>query len=138
MIVDATQVFDDSAMLELGLLAQQIITLRTKKGLDADRVPFAPYTASYGKWRASKGRSSTVVDLAFTGHTQGAESVTVAPGEVAISFGAERQAQIAAWLNDGTKKMKPRPWFDVRHPEEVAVIEEAIGATIQGRVEKIR
>lgn len=138
LIVEASKVFDEPTMLEIGHLAQNIITLRTKKGLDADRVPFAPYTRDYAKWRASKGRSSTTVDLAFTGHTQGAEIVTVKTNETTIAFGAERQAQIAAYLNDGTKKMAKREWFDVRHPDEIDVIEDVIGAKIQGRLEKIR
>jgi hypothetical protein len=137
-IQEATREFTEADMLELGHLAQTIITLRTKKGLDADRVPFAPYTKDYANWRNKKSRSSTAVDLAFTGHMQQAEIVTATKSEAVISFSAERQAQIAAWLNDGTRKMKPREWFVVRHPDEVAVMEESIGATLQGRIERLR
>ena len=137
-IAEASKVFDEPTMLEIGYLAQNIITLRTKKGLDADRVPFAPYTKDYATWRAKKGRSATTVDLAFTGHMQGAEVVTAKTNEMTIAFGAEHQAQIAAYINDGTRKMAKREWFDVRHPDEIDVIEDAIGAKIQGHLEKIR
>ena len=137
-VASATREFAEADMLELGLLAQQIITLRTKKGIDADRVPFAPYTKNYAAQRQRSGRSGTTVDLAVTGHMQGAENVSATKDEAVISFAASRQAEIASYLNYGTRKMPKREWFDVRHPDEIAVMEEAIGTALQGRVEKIR
>jgi phage gpG-like protein len=205
-IDEATRAFSEADMLELGYLAQQIITLRTAKGIDADRIAFAPYSEAYydAKYFAGKGRkhfegnvakrtaaegragarvaktatrfgahsathesalakfmkakkstatataklgkyaAGATVDLTVTGHMQQAEMVSATANEAVIAFASPRQAAIADWINDGTKtksgavKMPKREWFDVRHPDEVAVMEEAIGTKIHGRIEKIR
>lgn len=44
------------------------IVLRTRKGLDVDGAPFAPYTEKYAAFKKSKGRKDNPVDLTFTGN----------------------------------------------------------------------
>lgn len=46
-------------LTEVGQFAIAIITLRTRKGLDADRNQFAPYTEAYYNWKYFKGKTRT-------------------------------------------------------------------------------
>jgi hypothetical protein len=53
------------------------IVLRTRRGVDADGSPFAPYTEAYAKRRSDKGRRTSPVDLTFTGNMLNAITVKV-------------------------------------------------------------
>lgn len=63
-----------------------IIIDRTKLGIDADHVKFKAYSPAYAKFREDHQRSSTTVDLAFTGHMQGAMTPTTNGTDVEIAF----------------------------------------------------
>jgi hypothetical protein len=47
-------------MREIGLLARERIVTRTRRGLDAENVPFQPYSAAYGEQKRAALGTSTV------------------------------------------------------------------------------
>lgn len=102
-VAEAMHGIDDDQLLALGHAALNIITLRTRAGMDADRKPFVPYSADYKKARAKKSLQTEHVDLAVTGHMIGAASVFPGQGEVTLGFNGTREANKAAAHNSGVK-----------------------------------
>lgn len=100
------QAFEDMSSSQakiIGEAAIAIVTLRTKKGLDADGHPFVPYTQEYASYRQKHGLQ-TRPDLAVTGHMLGAMiSEQTAPDEITVTFSSAREATKAAAHNDGVK-----------------------------------
>lgn len=87
-------------MAELGDLAINVITLRTKSGLDADRKPFVPYTPTYARQREKIGRSSSV-DLSLNGHMQQAITKEVVGNETSLHFVTPLEERKALIHNEG-------------------------------------
>jgi len=93
----------------IGECAITIVTLRTKKGLDADGRSFVPYTQDYIKVRLKKGLQPRP-DLAVTGHMLGAMiSDQTGPDEITVTFSSAREATKAAAHNDGVKSRASVP-----------------------------
>lgn len=87
----------------IGEAAIAIVTLRTKKGLDANGRSFVPYTPEYAKYREKHGLQPRP-DLAVTGHMLGAMiSEQTGPDEIMVTFSSAREATKAAAHNDGVK-----------------------------------
>lgn len=165
-IGEALHGITDEQLLALGHAGMDIIVLRTRAGLDADRKPFVPYSQTYAaeKYHGGAGRSKMVsavasaeakrsrawdrgratikkygahsahaekasktfasaakrlnaarealkeydtarpVDLVRTGHMVQSLIVSPGDGEVVIGFGSSREAQKAAWHNEGVDK----------------------------------
>ena len=93
-------------LLAIGHTALNVIVLRTKRGLDADHKPFAPYTPEYAARRKKSGRSGTTVDLAVTGHMQQAVIVTTHPGESHLQFMNHAEDVKAEAHNKGVHKQE--------------------------------
>lgn len=128
----------DKELLELGHAAANMVTLRTKQGLDADLKPFTPYSKEYAEQRAKKGYSRRP-DLTRTGHMLNAMAPRLtSPGEVTVGFLAATEAMKAAAHNFGSKEkgFPPREFMDVRDPKELSALAEMIGKDITLRVEK--
>lgn len=103
-IGEALHGITEAQLLELGHAGLEIIVMRTRAGLDADRKPFAPYSEEYKKVRAAKSLQTSTVDLAVTGHMIGASSVFPGTGEVVIGFNSTFEAKKAAAHNFGVDK----------------------------------
>ncbi len=113
----------DATLTEVGQLAATMIFLRTKKGLDADRNVFKPYSKAYAKRRARKGLRIDPPDLAVKGHMLGAiEPKITGPNEVTMTFNNPYEAQKAGW-----NTAMGRDFFDVRADAEIEAIADAIG-----------
>lgn len=158
-IGEALHGITDAQLLELGHAMMNIIVLRTKTGLDADRKPFAPYSEAYKKVRIDHSLQVDHVDLARTGHMIQSLIVSPGAGEVVIGFGSTREATKAAahnsgvnrspsWLRNAYRKVRgkrkllgrrlpKRNWFDVRAPEETAALTEMVGVDVTQNVEKV-
>lgn len=89
----------------IGAQAINIITLRTKSGRDMNLNPFTPYSKEYQKKRAELGRSSSTVDLAVTGHMQGAITQSIGTGETTLRFMDANANRIARAHNDGVDSL---------------------------------
>lgn len=125
------------ALNELGDLAITIITTRTKKGIDADRKSFAPYSLRYAEARTRAGYSPAPRDLARTGHMLGAMGKQATASEVTISFTSEREANKAGFQHYGTRRGIPASeFFDIRDEEEIKVMGEALATDLVARIEK--
>lgn len=113
----------DSVLEDVGKFAVTIITLRTKKGLDADRNVFKPYTKAYARRRAKRDLRTDPPDLAVKGHMIGAiEPIISGPNEITIGFNAQHEADKATW-NTGMG----RDFFDVRADAELEAIADVVG-----------
>lgn len=113
----------DEVLEEVGQFATSVILLRTKKGLDADRKTFKPYSERYAKRRARKHLRIDPPDLVVKGHMLGA--ITPFPGnhnEIVIGFNAQHEADKAVW-----NTALGRDFFDVRADAEIEAIAEVIG-----------
>jgi len=100
-VARASSPLEPEQMAAIGDLAINIITLRTKSGLDADRKPFVPYTPTYQRQREKIGRSSTTVDLAVTGHMQQGITKDAHGNEVSLHFVSPLEERKAIIHNDG-------------------------------------
>lgn len=100
-IEKATAELAPSDLEHLGWQAINIVTLRTKQGLDADLYPFVPYSTDYAKERQRAGYSTTP-DLARTGHMLGAMIPNVVGDEVRIQFLSAIDERKAAIHNQGS------------------------------------
>lgn len=100
-IARATSPLGTGQLASIGDLAINIIILRTRQGLDADKRPFVPYSPTYQRQRQKIGRSSSTVDLAVTGHMQQAITKSVSGNEVSLHFVSPLEERKAAIHNDG-------------------------------------
>jgi len=94
-------------LADVGHAAIAVIEERTKKGLDANLQPFAPYTPEYALERARQGLSTTP-DLKRTGKMLDAMAPVVVGGAVKIEFADQKEATIAGANNDGVDTSAPR------------------------------
>lgn len=95
---------DENDLLAIGHAGQTIVTLRTKRGLDADGKPFIAYSPDYAKEREAAGLS-TSPDLARSGHMLGAMAPKVTgPEEVSVLFNNPLEAVKADTHNNGIDK----------------------------------
>ncbi|HJU24190.1 MAG TPA: hypothetical protein VJ891_16930 [Casimicrobiaceae bacterium] len=146
-------------LADVGRLAISVVVERTKKGLDADLNPFAPYAPDYAAARAQLGLSITP-DLTRSGQMLGALVPKVRAGAVEIEFADAIDATKAAANNDGVdtttprtsrsedlsygkrprgqarKKTPAREFADVRAQAELERVGDAIGSAVATRVEK--
>jgi len=99
-VARATSPLEPEQMADLGDLAINVIVLRTKAGLDADRKAFVPYTPTYARQRQKIGRSATV-DLAVSGHMQQAITKSVEGNETSLHFMSPLEERKALIHNDG-------------------------------------
>lgn len=120
-----------AVLQEVGEFAISLITLRTRKGLDADRKRFKPYSARYVPVRQYRGLQTDSVDLTVSGHMLGSMVPAVTgDNEVTIEFSGTRE--IAKALGNS----QTRDFFDVRADEELEAIADLFGNMIVAEVMK--
>jgi hypothetical protein len=74
-------------MKEIGLLAREAIVRRTLSGIDADGVPFAPYSDGYATQKASELGSAAPVNLQVSGRMlEGIAILDVTDTKVTLGF----------------------------------------------------
>ena len=116
---------------EVGQFAITIITLRTKKGLDADREQFKPYTKAYARKRLNKGYSASPPDLTIKGHMLGSMlPVVTGDNEVTVAFGSPKED---AKARGNSHK---REFFDVRADAELEAIADLFGDKLVAEIVK--
>lgn len=76
----------EGLMAELGAFVRSQILLRTAAGVDADGVPFKPYSQSYQAYRQAYGRPSARVNLFWYGTMLNAMDYEVGEGFVRLFF----------------------------------------------------
>jgi hypothetical protein len=106
------------AMLYAGQREITRIRKRTLQGTDVDGSPFAPYSKSYAKYRAKRGRNVSPVDLLFHGIMQTSLTVEVR-GESAFAI-VEKDPKAAVYgraHNEGNSRLPKRRWFDTNTAE---------------------
>jgi hypothetical protein len=120
-----------AVLQEVGEFAISLITLRTRKGLDADRKRFKPYSARYVPVRQHRGLQTDSVDLTVSGHMLGSMVPAVTgDNEVTIEFSGTKE--IAKALGNS----QTRDFFDVRADEELEAIADLFGDMIVAEVLK--
>ena len=128
---DLSQAFDDlnaaltnaseAQLKAAGEFAITIISLRTKKGLDADGNPFRPYVPKYAAWRKRRKLQADKVDLTVQGHMLGSMVPSVTgDNEVTIEFSGTKEIAKAI----GNSRL--RDFFDVRQDREIEAIAETL------------
>jgi len=117
---------------EVGQFAIVVITLRTRKGLDADRKTFKPYSARYTPVRQRKHLQTDPVDLTVTGHMLGSMVPRVTgDNEVTVEInGTKEIAKVVGNTNLG------RDFFDVRADAELEAIADLFGDKIVAEIVK--
>lgn len=81
------QLTNKELMREIGLLARETIIRRTLSGVDADGVPFAPYSDGYAALKAAELGSAAPVNLQVSGRMlQGIELIEVTDAKVTLGF----------------------------------------------------
>jgi len=122
-INDAVTDAAKETLTEVGQFAVAIISLRTRKGLDADRHDFKPYSKNYVPYRKRRGLRVDKVDLTVTGHMLGSITPTVTgDNEVTLEFnGTKEIAKAIGNTNLG------RDFFDVRADEELDALADILG-----------
>lgn len=116
---------------EVGQFAISLITLRTRKGLDADRQKFKPYSARYVPVRQRKHLRTDPVDLTVTGHMLGSLVPRVTgDNEVTIEFSGTKE--IAKAIGN----LRTRDFFDIRADDELEAIADLFGDQIVAEILK--
>lgn len=95
----------DAELKAIGDEAINVIVLRTKAGLDADRKAFKPYSDGYKKQREAMGRSSDKVDLSVSGHMQQGMISEPHDHEVSVVFLNPTEEKKAEIHNSGVDKV---------------------------------
>jgi len=103
---------DAKLMHDLGAVVLMGIEERTEKGVDKDGKKFKPYTPSYRKTRAKKGRTKTV-NLEFNGQMLGNMTQKTENGVASIYFPDSHEALKARVHTIGEGKMPARKFFGV-------------------------
>lgn len=115
------------ALKAAGEFAISIITLRTKKGLDADGNVFKPYVKRYASWRERKQYRASPPDLTVKGHMLGA--MVPVPGDNEVTIEVTGTKEIAKVLGNSKK----REFFDIRRDDELdAIAEEMADLLVDG------
>ena len=113
---DTRKVVTDSA----NFLSARMKT-RTKSGTDRDNSPFEPYSDSYKKFRAKKGRRAQV-DLTFSGQMIASISATTKSDVLAVVRIADAIQQKKAIIHQlGLGVMPKRPFFGISDKDTVAI-----------------
>ena len=84
-----------SAMKKIGDEAVRMMIDRTKKGVDIDGMPFAPYSPQYIKYKSEAGRVTDPVNLQFNGEMHRSMVVAATNNNANISYGDRQRALIA-------------------------------------------
>jgi phage gpG-like protein len=117
-IEHAAQVTDVDLQF-VGDAAKSLIADRTRRGLDVDGAPFAPYSKAYAKTRTKSGRNASPVNLSWSGKML--QSITVvinrALNEVSLKPYAEEEARAAAHQFGVPGKLPQRRWFGVNEAD---------------------
>lgn len=94
----------------VGETIEKRIRERTAAGIDADGVPFGPYSKDYAKRRVKGGKPANIVTLQYTGEMLRnlKSSVNVAKQEVVLHFPDPKQAIKAAAHNEKGARMQRR------------------------------
>jgi hypothetical protein len=119
-------------LTEVGEFAVAVITLRTRKGLDADRKRFKPYSARYVPVRRRRSLQIDPVDLTVTGHMLGSMTPRVtSDNEVTVEFNGTKEIAKAIG-NTG----HGRDFFDIRADEELEAIADLFGDKLVAEIIK--
>jgi hypothetical protein len=120
---DAIVSVSKDTLTEVGQFAVAVITLRTRKGLDADRKKFKPYSARYIPVRQRRALQTDPVDLTVTGHMLGSIVPRVtSDDEVTLEFsGTKEIAKAKGNIGLG------RDFFDIRADEELEAVASLFG-----------
>ena len=74
-------------MRQIGLMVRERIVRRTRQGLDADGMAFAPYSPEYAKRKAASLGSASPVNLTVSGAMLNQlQIVKVEPGKVTLGW----------------------------------------------------
>jgi len=109
------------ALEEVAQFAIHIITLRTRKGLDADGSPFKPYVKKYAQWRKRKKLRTAPPDLTVTGHMLGSIVSSVTENGISLEFSSPKE------LAKAIGNSHTRDFFDIRRDVELDAITDMIG-----------
>ena len=90
-----------SAMKKIGDEAVRMMIDRTKKGIDIDGMPFAPYSPQYIKYKGEAGRVTDPVNLQFNGEMHRSMVVVATNNNANISYGDRQRALIALYHQTG-------------------------------------
>jgi hypothetical protein len=93
------------------MYAENYLLNRTEEGRGYRGI-FAPYSASYAKFRKKNGYQTNIVDFHFSGQMTGNIKHRVTKNEAIIGFSNELHAKKAAMLNI------KRPWFGFNNGEQ--------------------
>jgi phage gpG-like protein len=74
---------------------------RTKKGIDIDGMPFAPYSPQYIKYKGEAGRVTDPVNLQFNGEMHRSMLVVATNNNANISYGDRQRALVALYHQTG-------------------------------------
>lgn len=121
----------DAEMKAVGDQAINVVVLRTKAGVDADHKPFVSYSDGYKKTRERLSRSTSVVDLAVTGHMQQAMESSPRDGEVSIGFMSAAEEMKAEIHNSGVDRQ-----VSVRSHTRSAYIDSKTGRRVSRKEAK--
>ena len=90
-----------SAMKKIGDEAVRMMIDRTKKGIDIDGMPFAPYSPQYIKYKGEAGRVTDPVNLQFNGEMHRSMLVVATNNNANISYGDRQRALVALYHQTG-------------------------------------
>jgi phage gpG-like protein len=90
-----------SAMKKIGIDAVRMMIDRTKKGIDIDGMPFAPYSPQYIKYKSEAGRVTDPVNLQFNGEMHRSMLVVATDNNANISYGDRQRALVALYHQTG-------------------------------------
>lgn len=105
------QVIDED-LEEAGTMVLARILRRTRRGLDVNGVPFAPYAESTRRQRKKRRRRSSKVRLQDTGKMLAAATSRVSGSEAVLHFSSATEGRKARWHNEGTRHLPERRWFE--------------------------
>jgi len=89
------------AMKKIGDEAVRMMIDRTKKGIDIDGMPFAPYSPQYIKYKSEAGRVTDPVNLQFNGEMHRSMLVVATNNNANISYGDRQRALVALYHQTG-------------------------------------
>lgn len=92
----------------IGQRAVVLILERTERGLNGYGLPFARYAASTAKRRGRAGRTTSIVNLAYSGRMMGALTSTRTQDGVQLGFVSAAAQELAERHIKGTRKMPAR------------------------------
>ncbi|MBI5562753.1 MAG: hypothetical protein HY894_07895 [Deltaproteobacteria bacterium] len=120
---------DSKAVEEAAAWLKNRIIERTGAGVDAEGMPFEPYSASYGKRRERLGKGSRVT-LRFTGEMLDAMTASAQEGAGRIGFKTASAKAKAAYNRTGAGKRRIRRGFFAPGAADRVWIAKTIGAGV--------